>query len=83
MTPEPGAHTTIDGARLKVLAVAEAADDAPRLAPGELALHGKHVLAGTASAPIALLTVQPAGKAAMAAPDWWRGLRDASPVAGS
>jgi methionyl-tRNA formyltransferase len=83
VTPEPGAHTTIDGARLKVLAVAEAADDAPRLAPGELALHGKHVLAGTGSAPIALLTVQPAGKAAMAAPDWWRGLRDASPVAGS
>jgi len=82
VTPEPGAHTTIDGARLKVLAVASAPADAPALAPGELALHAKHVLAGTASAPLVLETVQPAGKGAMRAADWWRGLRDA-PVAGS
>ncbi|MGU3643636.1 methionyl-tRNA formyltransferase [Microbacterium sp. C23T] len=83
VTPEPGAHTTIDGARFKVLAVGPAPDDAPALAPGALALHGKQVIAGTASAPIALETVQPAGKGAMRAADWWRGLRDATPVAGS
>ncbi|GAA5208872.1 methionyl-tRNA formyltransferase [Microbacterium kyungheense] len=82
VTPEPGAHTTIDGARLKVLAVASAPADAPALAPGELALHAKQVLAGTASASVVLETVQPAGKGAMRAADWWRGLRDA-PVAGS
>jgi len=82
VTPEPGAHTTIDGARMKVLAVTTASADAPVLAPGELALHAKQVLAGTASAPIVLETVQPAGKGAMRAADWWRGLRD-TPVAGS
>ncbi|WP_341999583.1 methionyl-tRNA formyltransferase [Microbacterium sp. LWH7-1.2] len=83
VTPEPGAHTTIDGARFKVLAVATAPGDAPSLAPGEIALHGKQVIAGTASSPIVLETVQPAGKGAMRAADWWRGLREATPVAGS
>ncbi|MBW9095224.1 methionyl-tRNA formyltransferase [Microbacterium jejuense] len=82
VTPEPGAHTTIEGARLKVLAVAAAPADAPVLAPGRLALHDKRVLAGTGSAPVVLETVQPAGKGAMRAADWWRGLREA-PVAGS
>lgn len=83
VTPEPGAHTTIDGARLKVLAVAAAPDGAPLLAPGELALHARTVIAGTATRPIVLETVQPAGKGAMRAADWWRGLRGAEPVAGS
>ncbi len=83
VTPEPGAHTTIDGARFKVLAVAPAPDDAPSLAPGGLALHAKQVIAGTASAPIVLETVQPAGKGARRAADWWRGLRETTPVAGS
>ncbi|MDW4572500.1 methionyl-tRNA formyltransferase [Microbacterium sp. M3] len=83
VTPEPGAHTTVDGARLKVLAVAAAPDDAPPLAPGALALHGRLIMAGTGSAPIVLDTVQPAGKGAMRAADWWRGLRDTTPVAGS
>ncbi|MEV4688278.1 methionyl-tRNA formyltransferase [Microbacterium sp. LWH3-1.2] len=83
VTPEPGAHTTIDGARFKILAVATAPGDAPSLAPGALALHGKHVIVGTASSPIVLATVQPAGKGAMRAADWWRGLREATPVAGS
>lgn len=82
VTPEPGAHTTIDGARLKVLAVSAAPADVPSLPPGALALHAKRVLAGTASTPIVLDTVQPAGKPPMRAADWWRGLRD-TPVAGS
>jgi len=83
VTPEPGAHTTIDGARLKVLAARVAAPDAPDLVPGAVALHQRDVLIGTASAPVALGRVQPAGKGAMAAADWWRGLRGAAPVAGS
>jgi methionyl-tRNA formyltransferase len=83
VTPEPGAHTTIGGVRLKVLAVSPAPADAPPLQPGALALHGARVVAGTASAPIVLDTVQPAGKGAMRAADWWRGLRDTTPVAGS
>ncbi len=75
VTPEPGAHTTFDGGRFKILAAAAAASDAPLLAPGELGLFDKAVIAGTATAPVALVTVQPAGKPAMAAGDWWRGLR--------
>lgn len=82
VTPEPGAHTTLAGARLKVLAADAASSDAPALAPGALAAHGGHVLAGTGTDPIALRIVQPAGKAAMRAGDWWRGLRLDDPVAG-
>lgn len=73
VTPEPGAHTTLDGARLKVLRAA--ASEAPPLPPGEATLHEKAVVVGTGSAAIELVTVQPAGKGAMAAADWWRGLR--------
>ncbi|KQZ84281.1 methionyl-tRNA formyltransferase [Microbacterium sp. Root166] len=83
VTPEPGAHTRIDGARLKILEAGLAPVDAPALAPGALALHGRDVLIGTGTVPIALQTVQPAGKGPMRAPDWWRGLRTSSPVAGS
>jgi methionyl-tRNA formyltransferase len=81
VTPEPGAFTTIDGTRLKVLDAA-IARDAPRLAPGELSLEGRRLLAGTSSDPIELLVLQPAGKKPMAAADWWRGRpADASRVA--
>ena len=72
VTPEPGAFTTLDGARLKVLD-AMVARDGPHVPPGHFALEGKRVLVGTASDPIELLTVHPAGKKAMAAADWWRG----------
>jgi methionyl-tRNA formyltransferase len=72
VTPEPGAFTTVDGTRVKVLA-AVIARDAPRLAPGALALDGRRLLAGTATDPLELLEVQPAGKKAMSAADWWRG----------
>ena len=72
VTPEPGAFTTVDGARLKVLEAA-IARNLPRLAPGELALSGRAVLVGTATDPIELLTVHPAGRTAMDAASWWRG----------
>jgi methionyl-tRNA formyltransferase len=80
-TPEPGAHTTIAGQRLKVLA-ARRGPDAP-LAPREIRLVGKDVLVGTADGTISLLSVQPAGRGAMPALDWWRGLRAESIEAGS
>jgi methionyl-tRNA formyltransferase len=79
VTPEPGAHAELDGARVKILA-ARAASTARELAPGEVELVGKEVLAGTADEPIALVTVQPAGRGSMAAADWWRGLRGIGPV---
>ena len=72
VTPEPGAFTTLDGARLKVLD-AHVAREAPRLQPGHFAIEGKRVLVGTASDPIELVTVLPAGKKAMDATAWWRG----------
>ena len=72
VTPEPGAFTTLDGTRLKVLHVI-VARDVPRLQPGRFALAGKAVTVGTASNPIELVTVQPAGKKPMPAADWWRG----------
>jgi methionyl-tRNA formyltransferase len=72
VTPEPGAFTTVDGARLKVLD-AGVARDARRLSTGELALDGRRLLIGTATESLELLIVQPAGKKAMSAADWWRG----------
>ncbi|MFB9309651.1 methionyl-tRNA formyltransferase [Agromyces hippuratus] len=75
VTPEPGAWTTIDEQRVKVLdLVAPAAgDDVPALSPGELVLAARRVLIGTATTPLELRRVQPAGKPAMDAGDWWRG----------
>lgn len=72
VTPEPGAFTTVDGARLKVLDAA-IAREAPRIPPGEFAVAGKAVVVGTASSPIELVTVHPAGRKAMDAASWWRG----------
>lgn len=80
-TPEPGAHTTVAGQRLKVLAARRGPDAA--LAPREIRLVGKEVLVGTADGTIALRTVQPAGRGAMPAADWWRGQRADSLEAGS
>lgn len=75
VTPEPGAFATSQGSRLKILAAAPSSSDAPRLGPGLVAAHAKQVIVGTAGDPIALVSVQPAGKPAMDAGDWWRGTR--------
>ncbi|WP_306233293.1 methionyl-tRNA formyltransferase [Agrococcus beijingensis] len=71
VTPEPGAHATVDGERVKLLALARSG--AEPLAPGEAALAGRTAVVGTASAPLELLEVQPAGKRAMSGADWLRG----------
>lgn len=78
-TPEPGAHVSIDGQRLKVLAALRGPD--ADLAPGQFALSGRDVLVGAGAGTVLLKTVQPAGKGAMAAADWWRGLRGEAPIA--
>jgi methionyl-tRNA formyltransferase len=75
VTPEPGAFTTVAGQRIKVLE-ALPVGGAESLPPGTLALVDRRVFVGTGSSPIELVTVQPAGKRAMPAPDWWRGLGD-------
>jgi methionyl-tRNA formyltransferase len=85
VTPEPGAFTAIAGERLKVLDAAPAPEVAP-IAPGRFDSRSGRVLVGTASEPIELVLVQPAGRRPMAAADWWRGRaadapRQADPVA--
>ncbi|BDZ38280.1 hypothetical protein GCM10025863_08940 [Microbacterium suwonense] len=74
VTPEPGAHTTIAGDRLKIL-VAAPATDAPPLAPGEILGTRTAVLIGAGDGALEVTRVQPAGKGPMNAADWWRGLR--------
>jgi methionyl-tRNA formyltransferase len=79
VTPEPGAFTMLDGSRFKVLD-ATIGRELPRLAPGQFQFVDKKVLVGTSTDPIQLHTVQPAGKKAMNAADWWRGLSSTNAV---
>lgn len=72
VTPEPGAFTSVDGVRLKILEAAPARGIAA-LDPGVLDLRGRAVVVGTADEPIELIRVQPAGRTAMDASAWWRG----------
>src|ERR1700677_2194247 len=74
-TPDPGAWTEFEGARLKLGPVSVHAPDAPSsLAPGEV-LAGRHaVFAGTGSHPVRLGDIQAPGRRRMTASDWARGL---------
>jgi len=71
-SPEPGAWAELAGERFKIHEV-RLTHDAPALAAGVLAERGGRVQVGTGSEPLELMTVQPAGKRAMPAADWWRG----------
>lgn len=83
VTPEPGAHTTVAGQALKVLE-AVPAPDAESLPPGVFRGTKTALLIGTGTGALAVTRVQPAGKGAMNAVDWWRGLRGGEElVAGS
>jgi len=82
VTPEPGAFTELDGERLKVLEAA-IAHGAPALPPGRLEARSGRVLIGTAGEPIELTVVQPSGRRAMPAGDWWRGRPADAPVQAS
>lgn len=73
-TPAPGAWTVFRGERVKLGPVRVVADG-PTLPPGELDVQRARVLVGTGTAPVALGDVQPAGKRAMSALDWARGVR--------
>ena len=87
VTPEPGSWTTVDQQRLKVLELADAieiadATEVANLQPGEITTVGRRVMIGTGSTPLELRRVQPAGRTAMAAADWWRGAGRAGMAAG-
>ncbi|HXF20012.1 MAG TPA: methionyl-tRNA formyltransferase [Streptosporangiaceae bacterium] len=82
-TPNPGAWTELDGARIKLgpLAAVPARVELPGpLAPGELRVLRSAVLAGTATTPVELGEVQAPGKRRMLAVDWARGLRQQGAV---
>ncbi|MBV9794184.1 MAG: methionyl-tRNA formyltransferase [Actinobacteria bacterium] len=82
-TPEPGAWTEFGDTRLKLgpveLAPPAALDGGRPLAPGELLVGRRSVLAGTGTEPVQLGLVQPPGKRPMAAADWGRGLHQPGP----
>jgi methionyl-tRNA formyltransferase len=80
VTPEPGAWTIVDEQRLKILDLRRAPDAVP-LPAGRIELDGGRVLVGTATEPLELRRVQPAGRTGMPAVDWWRGAARAEAVA--
>lgn len=79
VTPEPGAHTTFGDLRVKILdaSPADGADvpETDALEPGAIVATKHSLLIGTATTPLEVTRVQPAGKGAMNAADWWRGVR--------
>lgn len=88
VTPEPGAFSELDGNVVKILELkipnahggshVTSAHSEVALAPGAVAQVDSRVLIGTGTVPIQLLTIQPAGKKAMAANDWLRGRNGAA-----
>jgi methionyl-tRNA formyltransferase len=76
-TPEPGTWTMFRGERLGVgpVRVELLTDQTPSIAPGEVVAEKSRVLIGTATAPVVLGEVKPAGKKHMSAADWARGVR--------
>ncbi|MBG6103762.1 MULTISPECIES: methionyl-tRNA formyltransferase [Micromonospora] len=73
-TPAPGGWTTFRDERVKLGPVVPV-PDGPELKPGELLVEKSRVLAGTATVPVRLGEVRAAGKRAMSATDWARGVR--------
>ncbi|MDO8310252.1 MAG: methionyl-tRNA formyltransferase [Actinomycetota bacterium] len=73
-TPAPGAWTMLGDERLRLQPV-QPVPDGPDLAPGLLLVARSEVLVGTATVPVRLGLVQPAGRRAMPAADWARGAR--------
>lgn len=76
-TPEPGAWTTFRDERLGIgpVRIEPARDTDSALAPGVIHVEKSRVLVGTATSPVVLGDVRPAGKKQMQAADWARGVR--------
>jgi len=73
-TPAPGAWTTLpDGTSAKLGPVTPV--DGPATTPGLVKLLEGDVLVGTGGVPVRLSWIQPAGKKALDAREWWRGAR--------
>lgn len=72
--PKPGAWAMVEGARCKVW---EAAPSDEAAEPGTAEVRDGSVILGTRDGAVALVRVQPEGRAAMSAADWMRGRRGA------
>lgn len=73
-TPAPGAWTTFRSDRVR-LGPVRPLTAAERLEPGEIVVDRSGARVGTATTPVLLGEVKPAGRKAMAAADWLRGVR--------
>ncbi len=73
-TPSPGAWTTLpDGSSAKVGPVVQI--DGPTTTPGMVRSTDEGIVVGTGGQPVMLSWIQPSGKKAMDAMEWWRGAR--------
>lgn len=75
-TPAPGAWTRLDGERFRLWEARPT--DRPSTDPGLVERERHRVHVHTATEQIELVRVQPAAKKAMAAPDWARGVHEAT-----
>lgn len=73
MSPWPGAWTTLDGKRLRLLELDISHE--PPLPPGTITRIGNRILVGTGTSPIRLLRVHPEGRREVNAEEWYRGAR--------
>lgn len=75
MSPEPGAWSLLEDQVFKIDQIAAVQDkqQAPRLAPGQLAADKRHLWCGTGTTPLELVRVKAAGKQWMPGADWARG----------
>ncbi len=71
--PRPGAWAQVEGERIKVLAAAPT--QSAGLRPGRIELKGGEAVLTTGDGSVALVTVQPAGKAPMPGAAWMNGRR--------
>ncbi|MDH6278339.1 methionyl-tRNA formyltransferase [Aurantimicrobium minutum] len=73
VTPEPGAFVVVGEERLKILEAFKGGDQI--VPPTQIVSIEKKLFLGCSSGSLELITVQPFGKKAMSAMDWFRGLR--------
>lgn len=73
VTPEPGAYVVVGEERLKILEALKGGDQI--VPPTQIVSIEKKLFLGCSSGSLELITVQPFGKKAMSAMDWFRGLR--------